>query len=114
MSINTALVCVVLAICPLVSHAGIYSCYSGTIPGCTCTAAWNLADFNYKVVVSCTGAVGSATDFGDNLKIRTKGYQFDDFIISSYPNTRLPDTPFDASTSIKRIIIKDSPKLEGF
>ncbi|CAG2107343.1 unnamed protein product [Medioppia subpectinata] len=114
MYLKTALVCVVLAICPLVSHAAIYSCYSGSIPGCTCTAGWNAADFNYKVVVSCAGTVGSAADFGDSLRIKTKGYQFDDFIISAYPNARLPDAPFHESTTIKRIIIKDSPKLEGF
>ncbi|CAG2116887.1 unnamed protein product [Medioppia subpectinata] len=73
-----------------------------------------LADFSYKVVLTCSGAVGSATDFGDNLRLRTKGYQIDDFILSAYPNARLPDTPFDTTTVVKRVIIKDSPKLEGF
>jgi hypothetical protein len=67
----------------------------------------------YKTVVTCQGNVGASSDFKDNLR-KLDGYKVDDFIITAYPNTRLPEEPFTDKTEIKRIIIQNSPKLEGF
>ncbi|CAG2174979.1 unnamed protein product [Oppiella nova] len=64
-----------------------YGCYPNpaiAIKGCTCTHLW------------------------------LDGYGVDDFIIRVHPNTQLPDEPFTGTTEIKRIIIQNSPKLEGF
>ncbi|CAG2167240.1 unnamed protein product, partial [Oppiella nova] len=70
-------------------------------------------DYAYKTTVTCAGAVGTVSDFKDNLR-KLDGYGVDDFIIRVYPNTQLPDEPFTDTTEIKRIIIQNSPKLEGF
>ncbi|CAG2168097.1 unnamed protein product [Oppiella nova] len=115
MFVKVALVCI-LAAYPYVCEGARYGCYANptsAIPGCSCTSQWVATDYVYKTVVTCQGNVGASSDFKDNLR-KLDGYKVDDFIITAYPNTRLPEEPFTDKTEIKRIIIQNSPKLEGF
>ncbi|CAG2114927.1 unnamed protein product [Medioppia subpectinata] len=111
MQLKVVFVVVLLILCPLLSLGARYRCYTGTIPGCTCTATY--IDYTYKTTLSCNAGVGSVNDLSNTI-LKTSGYQFDDVIFSAYPNSRFPAKMFDETTVIKRLIIKDSPLLEGF